>query len=159
MEEFTKLQKLQKFQEMQNIDEAVYVVDIDNIPVSEFAPEQELVTTLLTFCVQVKLWHWQTLSFSAHKALDWYNDELATQKDLFVEAMLGYLGDNRLPVQIEGLEKFVNFDVAVALLKMDEFMERLIAARDFFEGKADLQNIIDEMCASVNKLKYLISLR
>ena len=51
-----------------------------------------VVTPLLTILNQIKVFHWQTSSFSEHKALDMTYEALEESIDEFVETYQGTFG-------------------------------------------------------------------
>lgn len=116
----------------------------------------EIVTTFFNIRDQVKLYHWQTKSFSEHKA----TDELVTQLDLnidkFVEVFMGRYGrpyvKKTLPVKnltVTGIRSFIT--------KSDEWLASRLP-RMLKKTDSDLLNIRDEILADLNQVKYLFTL-
>ena len=107
----------------------------------------------------VKLYHWNTHSFSQHKATDELYEHLNEHVDKFVEVLLGKKGDridnldskmhllkNRTPSEF----KYQIYQFREYLINMDECLD---AKRD-----VDLLNIRDEILGDFNQLLYLLTL-
>jgi hypothetical protein len=119
-----------------------------------------LITNLLTLHNQLKVYHWQTRSYSAHIAFGGAYDVLTLLIDQFIEV---YQGKNGL------LKAQNNFTITLRNLNGDEDVTKFIEAfLDYLMGPlvngldtardTDLMNIRDEMSAELNKLKYLLTL-
>lgn len=109
---------------------------------------------------QIKLYHWQTLSFSRHKATDATLEKLDELIDSFVEVYMGKHGRPRLTgrtntVQLQNLndKSIVRFIAGCIHYIATVLTKSLHPARD-----TDLLNIRDEMLAELNQLQYLFSL-
>jgi hypothetical protein len=92
--------------------------------------------------------HLQTTSFAEHKALNGYYDNILDLTDTFIEV---YFGQNKR-VEIV-IPEAKNMD---AMSHMKEMMVMLNAERGSYSS--ELQNIIDEMLALVDKTAYLLTL-
>ena len=120
----------------------------------------EHVHFFFTMKEQIKLYHWQTRSYSRHKATDDVLKALDESIDKFVEVYMGKYkrprlsaGTNTVKLQNlseSGAVKFVNG--CVAYLKKG--IMRGIAPND-----TDLINIRDEMLGELDQLLFLFSLR
>jgi hypothetical protein len=99
----------------------------------------------------VKLFHWNTSSFAAHKAADKLHEKLAELVDKFVEILLRdkQLSFFKVNAPILNLSKpnlvryLSTFDSYILSLNLDN----------------DLANIRDEMSAEVHQFFYLLKLR
>lgn len=96
------------------------------------------------------LTHLQTLSFAEHKALNEYYDGVLDLTDKLIETYFGVVG-KRVSIKIPQSE-FIN---AQAHLK--QLYSYIESNRNIFE-ESHLQNIIDEICALINKTQYLLTL-
>jgi DNA-binding ferritin-like protein len=118
----------------------------------------ELINKFLTFYNQVKILHWQTISYAEHKALDGLYDDLGDNIDSFVESYMGKYG--RVIAEDNFAITLVNYSALSpeALLdQMDEFLiEDLPEMLD--EEDTDLLNIRDEILGDVKKTRYLLTL-
>jgi hypothetical protein len=121
-----------------------------------------IVTPLLTILNQLKIYHWQTTSFSEHEALDMAYESFDKLIDQFVEVYQGTFGriksgSGSFLVELENLQ--------TESPQLQEKIDQWIAYLKSFNNdadlndKSDLLNIRDEMLATLNKLKYLITLR
>jgi len=107
---------------------------------------------------QIKLQHWNTFSYSTHKATDELYSGLLELIDEFVETMMGKYGRPVFPDTFTlELEKPENIDTTQYL---SQFADYLIELSDELDPRTDtdLLNIRDEMLAETNKTKYLLTL-
>lgn len=92
--------------------------------------------------------HLQTTSFAEHKALNGYYDNILDLTDKFTEVYFGRF--KRVEIVIPEAK------VASAAEHMKEMLALLEGERGNYTS--ELQNIIDEMIALVNKTSYLLTL-
>lgn len=110
---------------------------------------------------QIKLYHWQTKSYSRHKATDEVIAKLDQTIDQFVEVWMGKYGRPRMTPRTNTV-KIANLSEtgAVKFIKgcigelQGPITKSLNPSKD-----TDLLNIRDEMLADLNQLLYLFSLR
>jgi len=117
-----------------------------------------MIDKLLGLQNQLRMYHWQTTSYSEHKALGKAYEALDASIDTFVETWMGIHGK----VSVAGGIRMTLLDYASgAVTKL------LDQATEFFttgelgsalNGNTDLANIRDEMLATVNRTKYLLTL-
>lgn len=110
---------------------------------------------------QIKLYHWQTYSYSRHKATDEVIENLDKNIDEFVEVYMGKYGRPKITTKTNTVNMSnMNEKTAVSFIKkcitmlLGDVVKGLVAARD-----SDLFNIRDEMLADLNQLLYLFTLR
>ena len=96
------------------------------------------------------LTHLQTTSYAEHKALNGYYDGILDLTDSLIETYFGASG-KRVSIKIPQSE-YIN---AQAHLK--QLYSYIESNRSIFE-ESHLQNIIDEICALINKTQYLLTL-
>lgn len=119
-----------------------------------------IITNLLQFQNQIKINHWQTYGFSDHKAYGELYDGLSESIDEFIEVFMGKYGrimakdlfsfnlqNFKSSNQINELDLFINYLTF-------ELPKSLDTTKD-----TDLLNIRDEILGSVNKTKYLLTLK
>lgn len=109
---------------------------------------------------QIKLYHWQTYSYSRHKATDEVIDKLDKNIDEFVEVYMGKYGRPKVTAKTASIRvanlsekaavKFVQTCIQVL---RDELPKDLDAKKD-----TDLLNLRDEMLGDLNQLLYLFTL-
>jgi hypothetical protein len=92
--------------------------------------------------------HLQTTSFAEHKALNHYYDHILELTDKFTEAYFGYA--KRVEIVVPEAK------VMDSMTHMKEM--RAILETERVNYPSELQNIIDEMLALVDKLLYLLTL-
>ena len=118
-----------------------------------------MIDKLLGLQNQLRIYHWQTSSFSEHKALGKAYDALDDSIDTFVESWIGVHGK----VSIEGGIRMTLLDYTA-----DGTTKLLDQATEFFTtgelGSAladntDLANIRDEMLGTIHHTKYLLTLK
>lgn len=107
---------------------------------------------------QLKLFHWQTFSFAQHEAFDKIGKDLNKNFDKLVETLLGkYRKFEYRPITIQ-LEPYSNENILNVVEKYILFFGQkqcpIINKED-----SEVQNIIDEIVADLNKLKYLLTLQ
>lgn len=119
-----------------------------------------IVTKLLTYQNQVKILHWQTTSYSEHQSLGSLYENLSGIIDEFVEVFMGKYG--RILAQNNfslTLENYKNMSPTVLMSEMETYFINEMPNMLNAKTDTDLLNIRDEMLASVNKTKYLLSLK
>lgn len=119
-----------------------------------------IVTKLLTFQNQVKILHWQTTSYSEHNSLGSLYDSLSSNIDEFVEVFMGKNG--RIMAQTNFNLTLQNYNGLPPMDLMNQMTAYLIDELPVMldsKKDTDLLNIRDEMLASVNKTKYLLTLK
>ena len=108
---------------------------------------------------QIKLYHWQTKSYSRHKATDGVIEALDEHIDMFVEVYMGKYGRPKLTSKTN-IIKIGNLSEATILRFIKQCIRYLTSelVKGLREEDTDLFNIRDEMLAELNKLLYLFSL-
>jgi DNA-binding ferritin-like protein len=108
--------------------------------------------------LNIKLYHWQTTSFSRHKATDDLFGELLELIDTFVEVYMGkynrpqFNEKTSITIQEMSDEQAVKMiENYIKFLKVD--LQKYIKTTD-----TDLFNIRDEMLQHFNKTLYLFTL-
>ena len=116
----------------------------------------EIVGIFFNMRDQVKLYHWQTKSFSELKATDDLVPSLDTNVDKFVETYMGRYGrpivKDTLPVKnltVTGIRGFINKSTDWLAEKLPQMLKKT---------DTDLLNIRDEILADLNQVKFLLTL-
>jgi hypothetical protein len=117
---------------------------------------QKIIQNLLTIVNQLKYYHWQTDSYSKHKALGKAYDTLNGLVDDFVEILLGKYGKELSPISIN-IKTESELDYNSAIEEISNYLSYELS-NILDEKDTDLLNIRDEMLATVNKTKYLLTL-
>lgn len=107
---------------------------------------------LLQALAQIKVYHWQTLSFAQHEALGELYDALTPLVDKFVECFIGRYGrgQNGTTASLG-----VTFEPSSAFDMLNELEAALIGMA---LPDSDLLNIRDEMTAEIKQAKYRLTL-
>lgn len=124
----------------------------------------KIVKMVLQNMSQTKLLHWQCLLYGQHKALDELFNNLIELGDTLIETLMGKYGrpvlsGDDLNITLYNFEDAKNGDLS-------KFMNDLYKCyrdecRSCFDEESDSEilNIVDEIIATVDQTKYLISLR
>jgi DNA-binding ferritin-like protein len=129
------------------------------VGVSSTVLKSNIVCFFMEMLNTIKMYHWNTTSYSQHKATDELYSSLNDNIDHFIEVMLGKKQDrinkidNHFRVynlkSTKQLEKQINFYVT--------YLNNLHLC--FHDKDSDLVNIRDEILADLNKFKYLLTLK
>ena len=129
-----------------------------------------VVSPLLTILNQIKVYHWQTNSFSEHKALDMAYEQFEESIDEFIEKYQGIFGriksaSGSFLLELENLHTVESSTEEVPETvglpaKIDQWIAYLKSFSNDSEigDKTDLLNVRDDMLGTLNQLKYLITL-
>ena len=128
--------------------------------------KKQIVKKLLSMLITIKLYHWNTLTFSVHKATDDLYAELNTLMDSMVEVLLGKHTsvNEKNKHDILSIKKFnVNNykDNGKFKKEVERYKQFLVSLNRVFnkDTDSDLLNIRDEMLAALNKLSYLLTFK
>jgi hypothetical protein len=118
----------------------------------------EIIINLLAMENQMRIFHWQTMSYAEHKAFGKIYDNLTELIDSFVEVCMAkhgrpdFGGEFTIPLFDY---KSVNIDQYI-----NSMIEFLISLDNVYSETldSDILNIRDEMLAEANRLKYLLTL-
>jgi len=119
---------------------------------------QSIVKDLLQMQNQLRVYHWQTKSYSAHKALGKAYESLDELIDTFVETAMGRenveLGNGEMNIELFDIKSVSVCDALDTYkLFLSEISKRLDPERD-----TDLLNIRDEILGVLNQTSYLLKL-
>ena len=121
--------------------------------------KEELVLKLVQIQLQFKFLHWQTFGDAKHRAYGEIYDSLGDLIDKFTEIMMGKYG--RVDFDPEFSLMFQDIKTLSVQNFMDGITEFLVGMTEVLDPKydTDLLNIRDEILSSINKLKYLLTLK
>ena len=136
--------------------------------------ESTIVSTFLNTLNMIKLFHWKTMQYSAHKATDELYQDLGSKIDTFVEQLMGLL-NTRIDVNPKTIMA-INCDnletLCVRLKKFRLYLENMPVSRymrstnrstrsrgSTSAHQYDLLAVRDEMIGTINKFLYLSTLR
>jgi len=118
----------------------------------------EIISNLLRFRNQIKMYHWKTPTFSKHTVSDKLVEKIDDHIDRFVETLSG--GREERPNEVTHLEfRVLNDKTIVDYLK--EFKGWLIYDLPgmLYEHESDLLNQRDEILSDLNRGMYLLSMK
>jgi len=128
--------------------------------------KKQMITYMLQMLMTVKLYHWNTLSFSTHKATDELYGTLNTLIDQFVEVLLGKHNNvserNKHEIlTIKTLHLHTYKENGKFKQQLEMYKKYLVGlSKHFSNGEnTDLLNIRDEILATLNKISYLLTLK
>jgi hypothetical protein len=119
----------------------------------------QLIIAMMSLRDQIKIYHWETLSFPRHKATDELVTNLDTNIDKFVEVYIGKYG--RPKFSTSSSIKLRNFHDKEATLLLKQYVKWLSTSLPKSLNKSadtDLLNIRDEILADLNQTLYLFTL-
>jgi DNA-binding ferritin-like protein len=120
--------------------------------------KEKMIRYFMELLNMVKIYHWNTKSFSQHKATDELHERLSSNIDKFVEVMLGK--DSSRLTRLEKKMRLMKIKNTHSLKqKMYEYRTYLIHMdKCLGRDDTDLLNIRDEILADVNQFLYLLTL-
>ena len=126
--------------------------------------KEEIVQKFLVLLNTVKLFHWKTTSYAAHKASDDLYSSLNTNIDKFIEILLGKLNGERVQLttvhQIPLID-FPNNNFSFIRSEMEKYKRYLVDLdnNSFLKkmSNTDLYTIRDEILGSLNQFLYLLT--
>jgi hypothetical protein len=114
---------------------------------------------LLQLQNQLRIYHWQTDSYAAHKALGNAYEDLDESIDSFIEEFMGKYGklrsDKGFNITLKNIdESDINNVINTAIEFLSKQLPTLLQKDD-----TNLLNIRDEMLGILQRLKYLLTLK
>ena len=121
--------------------------------------KEEYILKLVQIQNQFRFLHWQTTFDAKHKAYGKVYDRLGDLIDDFVEGMMGKYGRPKFSEEFSIM--FQDIDKLSMQNFVDGICEFLLSMTEGLDSKVDtdLLNLRDEMMGSLNKLKYLLTLK
>lgn len=114
---------------------------------------------LLELQNQLRIYHWQTDSYAAHQALGNAYEDLNESIDSFIEEFMGKYGkirsDKGFNISLKNIdESDINDVINTAIEFLSKQLPSVLQEED-----TNLLNIRDEMLGTLEKLKYLLTLK
>lgn len=108
---------------------------------------------------QIKLYHWQTISYARHKATDKVLEKLDENIDKYVEVYMGKYGRPKMTAKNSGV-KVANLSETniIKFIKSCIILLQSTLVKKLKSSDTDLFSIRDEMLADLNQLMYLFTL-
>lgn len=109
---------------------------------------------------QIKLYHWQTLMYSRHKATDNVLESLDELIDKYVEIYIGKYGRPKMDASTNTttVQNLSEGTVVKYIHKYIAYMTETLVKR-LKKTDTDLLNLRDEMVGELNQLLYLFTLK
>ena len=115
----------------------------------------KLCMNLLNHQIVLKLFHFQTTTYGAHKASDAYLEKYASNMDRFLEVVQGIYGKFTLKQYGLGGSSHTNENIGKHLNGMITYFKDNI--NDILGDHTELINIRDELLSEIEQLKYLLT--
>jgi hypothetical protein len=119
--------------------------------------EGALLTYVLKLLGQVKLYHWATMSYIHHQALDTLHTTLSEKTDMLVEVYIGRY--NKQPLRKMNLTLECNTDTEHLIAYLEDEREQMTKMLSIFDAAPQLQSVIEEMMAAIDKCIYICRLQ
>jgi DNA-binding ferritin-like protein len=109
---------------------------------------------------QVKIYHWQTMSFARHTATDDLVSSLDESIDDFAETYMGKYGRPHFTAKNSSIQLYDVSDKKGHIV-LEECISWLMnqLPKQLKKSDTDLLNIRDEIVGKINKTRYLFSLK
>ena len=118
------------------------------------------IINLLKIQNQLRILHWQTLSYAAHKALGSAYSDLDDLIDTLVEIHQGKYGRIVFETPIDlGLVNQDEIDLEEILVQLNDYLTGTFNDIHNPVKDTDCLNIRDEILTVINKLRYLLTLK
>ena len=125
--------------------------------------QKEITVVFFEMLLMVKLFHWKTSSYAAHKATDDLYTKLNANMDSFIEVLLGKTG---LRIDLMGTKSIRLIDLS----SPESFKREIEAFKGYLVGlndnstmkrmsNTDLYNIRDTILGDLNQLLYLLTFK
>jgi hypothetical protein len=121
--------------------------------------EKHLMEYFIGLLGQIKIYHWSTMSYVIHKALDELHSNLSDNIDEVMEVYIGKY--NKQPInKFEINISAANTDSSNIIDYLELERENIKGIRNkYFKSSSEIQNIIDNMLGSISKTIYLCKLK
>jgi len=119
--------------------------------------EKLLFEYFLSLLGQIKIYHWTTMSFPIHKALDELHSTLSDNIDEIMEIYIGKF--NRQPIEKFEITMNANTYADDVINYLENQREIIRGIRNkHFKTTSEIQNLFDNMLGSISKTIYLSKL-
>jgi DNA-binding ferritin-like protein len=124
---------------------------------SSVASKKDLVVFFLELLTAIKIYHWNTYDYSAHKATDDLYSSLSGHIDKFMEVYMGTT-NQRIPLSTRQSLSLLNLSKPAMKTYIQKGIHHLEKIR-LPSGNTDLYNIRDEMLGDLNQFLYLFTFK
>ena len=106
---------------------------------------------------QIKVFHWATMNYSKHKALDDLHSSLSNNIDELMEVYIGKF--DKQPLELFDISMNANSNTNKIIDYLNENREIIRGIRNkHFKNYSEIQNILDSILSSISKTIYLCKL-
>lgn len=116
--------------------------------------EHAILQQMMSLVGQIKLFHWATMCYAKHKALDDLYEVISDKVDLFIESYMGRMKDKQ-PLKKFNVATSASTDTKKIEKYLEDEREKLLALNNKMPGYPELQNILQEMAAEMSKAIYI----
>lgn len=122
---------------------------------------QKIALKLLQLQAQMRMLHWQTTSYAEHMAFGGFYTTMDPLTDQLIEALQGKYGRVSLGgISSLQVSDYGNLKINMFLMDIETFLTSEIFTCGVDQTRdTEILNILDEMKAEINKLKYLLTLK
>lgn len=118
--------------------------------------EAKLMQKFLGMLGQIKVFHWATMSYAKHKALDELHGSMSELVDKFMEI---YIGKHKSqPLKSFKITMDAQSDTSSLMKYLESERESLRVIHGQMKKETELQNILDEMMGAFSQAIYLCNL-
>jgi hypothetical protein len=129
----------------------------NNIPKMTVEALTKVCEDMLTHHIAMKMFHFQTDSYAAHKASDNYITEFLAFHDLFMETAQGIYG--KMTSDKHNCTTALFSSTSDCVKHIDEYRMKMKELRTRVSDQPDLVNMLDEQIHRINQLKYLLTFK
>jgi DNA-binding ferritin-like protein len=107
---------------------------------------------------QIKIYHWSTMCYSTHKALDDLHESLSDNIDEIMEVYIGKF--NKQPLERFEINMKANSitDNIIEYLELER--EKIRGIRNkYFKSSTEIQSLFDNMLGNISRTIYLCKLK
>lgn len=123
---------------------------------------KKIVLKTLQLQAQIKILHWQTMSYAEHSAFDSFYKDSRKLIDQLIEVIQGKYNCRILLGGIDSIQisDYSNLKINMFLMDMENFFASEIYMCGLDKAKdPEIENILHELRAEIDKLKYLLTLK
>lgn len=125
--------------------------------------QQKIIVSFMEMLITLKLFHWKTYSYPAHKATDELYGQLSEHMDKFMEVLMGKSGVRTDFTHRQKHVRLIDLNTADQLrTRIQKYKNELISMDNEPSLKGmmngDLFTVRDEILADCNQFLYLLSL-
>lgn len=112
---------------------------------------------MMTHHIAMKMFHFQTDSYAAHKASDTYITAFLAFHDMFMETAQGIYG--KMSCEKHNCTTMLFSSTSDCIKHIDEYRMKMKELRTKVSDQPDLVNMVDGQLQTMNQLKYLLTFK